>query len=98
MRLIATALLCLHFSLHAQTPQDQENKPLAYKAQLHAGRMLPFGIYGARDIYPFWGLRLGHPWGDQDVEWATAFIRSRNVVLYNGSVSLAFPSELEGFK
>lgn len=65
---------------------------------VHAGRLLPFGVYGVRDIYPYFGLRFGHQIGGQDFEWSTAFVHAKGVRFYSGSVSLTFPSELEGFK
>src|ERR1044072_1212904 len=99
--LLAILLLSLPAFARAQAPgagAEGAKATLAYKLHLHAGRMLPFGIFGVRDIYPYWGLRFGHPWSNEDVEWNGMFIHARGVRMFNGSVSLGFPNDLEGFK
>jgi hypothetical protein len=62
------------------------------------GRFLPYGIYGVRDTYPYWGLRFGHSFSIFNPEYAVTAINAKGVTYYTGSLSLSYPSELEGLK
>lgn len=76
-----------------------ESKDAGYYINASYGRFLPYGIYGVRDVYPYWGFRFGHPFGQgTGVEWSGTHINAKSVSFYSGSVSLVFPSELESWK
>lgn len=76
-----------------------EAKDAGYYLNFSGGRLLPYGIYGVRDIYPYWGARFGHPFGPgSGVEWSSAIVHAKNVRFYTFSSSLTFPSELESWK
>lgn len=99
------AMLLAHSFALAQAPggapaggaQDNKDQGTMY-FNVHAGRMLPYDIYGVRNIIPYWGLRFGHTFGDAGLEWTIHHTIGKGVTYYDGSVSFAFPSELEGWK
>jgi hypothetical protein len=64
---------------------------------LFGGRFLPDGIYGARDVYPYWGVRYSRKMFSLNPEFAATSINAGNVNFYTASASLAFPSEIASF-
>lgn len=100
MRMILIAIIALGAapSFAQVEGQGGESPSRSHSLHLHAGRLLPFGIFGVRSIYPYWGLRFAHPWAGQDWEWSTTFTQAHDVKFYGGSLSLAFPTQLEGFQ
>ncbi|MGE4132875.1 MAG: hypothetical protein AB7F86_14640 [Bdellovibrionales bacterium] len=78
----------------AGAPGGANERPLY--GGIHVGRMLPFGIYGVRSIYPYWGGRFGHPFGDLDLEWSFFSAVGNGVKFHTASLSLAFWQEFEG--
>ncbi len=105
-RLITVALFT--FTAHGQDTdssrgaQDDSKKVESNEGHpyihLSGGRLLPYGIFGVRDIYPYWGALFGHPFGGTSLEWGFAHIHAKGVTFHTGSISLAFPSELETMK
>ena len=58
--------------------------------------MLPYGIYGARDVYPYWGVRYSQElWGIHP-ELSTYFTNGHNVNFYMGALSFMAPFEFGG--
>lgn len=96
MTRIAAAILILFF---AQAHGEEETEDQFHRAiGVFAGHMLPYDIYGVRDIYPFWGLRYSHEIWGVNPEWSATFINAAGVSFYTGSLSLAFPETLAGFR
>ncbi len=105
-RLTIVALCIFALTTRAQDPPKKkpveskgvESKDAGTYFNMSGGRFLPNGIYGVRDVYPYWGMRFGHPYGTTGVEWAFTHIHAKGVTFYTGSLSLAFPSEIESWK
>lgn len=100
-RLAIVALCTFNVCSRAETPppsgaDSKDANP--YHFGLGFGRLLPYGVYGVRDIYPYWNFRFGHPIGDQAVEWSAYFVHAKDVDFKTLSASLTAPSELEGWK
>lgn len=93
------ASIVTHFNSSAQPapgPDDKDAGTMYFN--LSGGRTLPYGIYGVRSIMPYWGARFGHRFGEATLEWQTYMAHAHGVTYYNGALSWAFPSDLEGWK
>lgn len=101
MRLLLLTLLFPAFA-SAQEPgeaqgTDDKTKLTRY-VDAFGGRLLPYGIYGVRDTYPYWGIRFGHAWPVFDPEWTFISVMAKGVSFYSASMSITFPVEWEGAK
>lgn len=65
---------------------------------VYGSRLLPFDIYGVRDVYPAWGARYAHEIWGINPEYSVMFVQAKGVSFKTASISLAFPAEIEGFK
>lgn len=74
----------------------QENPGITDSLGLYGGRFLPEGIYGVRDLYPYWGARYGHKIWGIDPELSSFFVDALGVNLTDVALSIAFPFDYEG--
>lgn len=81
-----------------EAPGAGDQAKLTRYADVFGGRLLPYGIYGVRDSYPYWGFRFGHTWPVFDPEWTFVSVMAKGVSFYSGSMSITFPIEWEGIR
>ncbi len=83
--------LSLSLALISPAAWGQDSGPSPGRSvSLFAGRLLPYGVYGVRNIYPYWGLRYGHRLSFAEPEYALFFVNDRSVRFYTASASLTF--------
>lgn len=78
-------------------PPDGTKESPGRTINVSGGRLLPYGVYGVRDLYPYWGMRFRqHIWGI-DPELSTIFVNAKNVNFYSTSLSFTFPDKFASF-
>ncbi len=97
--LILTFLLPCFVWAQAPEPTGDSNKgkQTSYVSAF-AGRFLPYGIFGVRDTYPYWGILYGHTMPIFDPEYSFTSIMAKGVVFYSGAISIAFTMDFEGIR
>jgi hypothetical protein len=85
------------FADDAANPDDVLARFDKTNLNLFYGRMLPYGIYGAREVYPYWGARYSQEiWGIHP-EFSGYLTNAGNVSFYMGALSFIAPFEFGGF-
>ena len=62
---------------------------------VYFGKMLPYEVYGVRDVYSFWGMRYSHKFYDIEPEYSIKMINAKSVNFYTASASLSSHEKLE---
>lgn len=99
MKLSILWLSLLVFFANPAPAQEQREKLDAsernYEFFPHSGAFLPYGIYGVRDQYPYFGFKIGHPFRIWRLEWEANFVNAKAVSYYNGALSLLLRTKLD---
>lgn len=100
LRALFVFIIILNFSLNTFGAEDEaeedEEKPIPshHEWALLAGSLLPYGIPGVRDTYPFWGMKYSHPFQIWNLEYGLNLLNAKKVTLYQASLSVRLDFDL----